>query len=211
MNNLRKTLRNIIKAAIGELIVAFIYAIIIILGVNIFFSNEIQKINNIVDLIAVKSTNKIQKEVKINIETNMLEHYPEYGTRYATLSIPSINVKLPVYNGVDLDLLAYGIGHTTGYYFPGEGGTILYAGHNTSNMLMSLPELKKNESIIVETTYGKYTYKLYDTKILNEDNFFDEIRPKQDKEILILYTCYPVTAITPTPYRYVAYASKEES
>lgn len=207
-NKINKNL-SIVKATSKYLIVAFIYAIVILITICILFSDEIKRINGIVDLISVKSTNKIQKDVKINIETNRLESYPEYGTRYATLIIPKTNVKLPVYYGIEMDILSLGIGHTPGYFFPGEGGTILYAGHNTVNMLHSLPELSNGDEIIIEATYNKYTYKVYDNKILTVDNFFDNISPNLDKEILMIYTCYPVDTLTTTPYRYVVYAIKE--
>ena len=209
-NKIINYLKSIIKVTIKDIIVAFIYAFIISTLLYTIFNKEIQQLNNIVDLISIKTINTINKEIKINKETQRLTSYPEYGYRYATISIPSINVKLPVYYGTELELLTDGVGHTAGYYFPGEGGTILYAGHSNNNIFRDLPNLKNNEIITIETSYGKYNYKVINNKILTIDNFFKEIRPSKEKEILMLYTCYPVTSITLTNERYVVYAIKED-
>ena len=210
MNKILNYLKSIIKATMKDFIVAFIYAFIIIISLFIIFKSEFQQLNNIVDLISIKTMNTVNKDIKIDIKTKKLTSYPEYGYRYATLSIPSININLPVYYGTELELLTDGVGHTAGYYFPGEEGTILYAGHSNNHIFRNLPDLKNNDLITIETSYGKYNYKVYNSKILTVDNFFNEIRPSKEKEILILYTCYPVTSITLTNERYVIYAIKEE-
>ena len=204
-NKIINYLKSIIKVTIKDIIVAFIYAIVIIISLSNIFKNEFQQLNNIIDLISTKTVNNINKDIKLDLTTKKLTSYPEYGYQYAKILIPSININLPVYYGTELDLLVDGVGHTAGYYFPGEGGTILYAGHSNNHIFRDLPNLKNDDIITIETSYGKYNYKVIESKILTTDNFFKEIRPSKDKEILILYTCYPVTAITLTNERYVVY------
>ena len=209
MHNNKNIITKILKATVKNIIVAFIFSLIIILTTYIVFSKPINKVLSIIDLISIK-TNKIQlKDIKINKNTNTLESYPEYGSNYGTLSIPSINVNLPIFYGDDLEILKNGIGHTAGTYFPGEGGSIIYMAHNSSNMLRNLPELKNNDLITVKTVYGTYNYKVYDGKIIEETDF-DSTPLQQNKEILMIYTCYPTTAITYTKYRYIIYANKIE-
>lgn len=200
--------KTIIKATVISTIVAFIYSILILFGTCFLFSNSIQKTFQIINLISEKSNQKILKDIKLDLKTKNLKSYPEYGTKYATISIPSININQPVYYGDDTETLKYGVGQYIASYFPGEGGSILYMGHNTSDKLRNLPQISLGDKIIVTTTYGTYSYIVENTKII-EDTQLDQVPIKREKEILMLYTCYPVTTIVYTKYRFVVYASLE--
>lgn len=196
---------NIVKATIKNVIVAFIYVIIIFAIIYIFFADTISRAISLVDLISVETSKDILKDVKIDLTTKNLESYPKYGSKYGTIRIPSLDVNLPIYYGDTLSILRYGVGHTSGSYFPGEGGSILYMGHNTAGMLRRLPKIKKGAQIIVETTYGKYTYEVYDTKIVQQTDL--EAAPIQrENEILMLFTCYPVNSIGHAKKRFFTYS-----
>ena len=107
--------------------------------------------------------------------------------------------------GNALSILKNGVGHSSLSYFPGEGGSILCMGHNTANMLKDFIGIKNGEQIIIETTYGKYTYEVYDTTIVNEYDM-DSAPIQKEEEILMLYTCYPANSIGHVPDRFFAYA-----
>ena len=207
MHSFSKKLTKKLKATVKYIIVAFIFSCIILSATYLTFQKQIKEITSTLNLISFKSNKIVLKNVKINSNTNTLISYPSYGANYGTLIIPSIEVNLPIYYGDELEILKYGIGHTAGTYFPGEGGSILYMGHNTSNMLKRLPEIKNEDTIEIETTYGKYQYKVYDGKVI-EDTDFASVPIQREEEILMIYTCYPTTAITYTPYRYIIYAKK---
>lgn len=153
--------------------------------------------------------NKQPVETIINEEKNTLENYPEYGAKYATLEIDKINVNLPVYFGDTLDILKKGVGHSSGSYFPGEGGSIIYMGHNSKNMFRRFSELQIGNEIKVTTTYGEYTYKIYDMQLIKETDL-DKLPVQRDKEILMVYTCYPFNNIGYATQRYVVYAELEK-
>lgn len=209
MLNLLKKLTINLKATVKYIIVAFIFSIIALSSTRILFSKEIKNINSIINLISMKSTKRILKDVKIDIKTKTLVVKPNYGSQYGTLKIPSINVNLPIYYGDELEVLKYGVGHTAGTYFPGENGSILYMAHNTQNMLRRLPETSIGDEIIVETTYGTYKYSIYEGKVIEETDM-DSVPIQEEKPLLMLYTCYPTTAIMHTPYRYIVYANQKE-
>ena len=59
--------------------------------------------------------------------------------------------------------------------------------------------------ITLNTTYGIFNYKVSKTKIVNEDDV-DEVPVKKDKEVLMLYTCWPINNIGHASQRYVVYA-----
>jgi len=164
---------------------------------------------SLVNMVSIKTNEKVLKDVKIDLKTKNLKNYPEYGTKYGTIKIPSLNINLPLYYGDSLSIIRYGVGHSSGSYFPGEGGSILCVGHNTSGMLRKLPEIQNGAEIIIETTYGKYTYKVYDTKVVEQTQL--EAAPIQrEKEILMLYTCYPINSIGHAKNRFFAYANLVE-
>lgn len=203
-------LKKILKATVKNVIVAFIYSLLILSVTYFIFHNTINKTFKLINLVSNKTTEKILKDVKLDLTTKNLEVYPEYGSKYATLKIPSIDVEQPIYYGDSLDILKNGVGHYIASYFPGEGGSILYMGHNTKNMLRKLPDIKIGDEITVTTSYGSYKYEVERTKVI-KDTDLDEVPIQREKEILMIYTCYPVTTVVYTPYRFVVYASLKQS
>lgn len=198
--------KEIAKATISKILVAFLYVVVFLSIICITFSNHILKAFSVLDMISVQASKEILKDVKIDLETKNLKQYPEYGERYGTIKIPSLNIDLPLYFGDTLDILKNGIGHSNLSYFPGEGGSILCMGHNTDKFLKKLPEIVNGDIIIIETVYGKYTYEVYETKIVNKYDL--AAAPLQrDKEILMLYTCYPVNGLGHATQRFMTYAN----
>lgn len=207
-----------IRATIKNIIVAFVYVLIILAIIYIPFNSSISRAISLVDMISSSSNkevstvdfeiNKNSEVPQINIDekTKDLTDYPEYGAQYGTIKIPSINVDLPLYFGDSLSILKYGIGHSNFSYFPGEGGTVLCMGHNTVKMLKSLPKANIGDNIILDTTYGTYTYQIYDSAIAYQDEL-EKAPIQREKEILILYTCYPVDGIGHATHRYLVYAN----
>ncbi len=79
------------------------------------------------------------------------------------------------------------------------------AGHNFKSFLANLPKVKVGDIISLKTTYGTFNYEVSKTKIVNEDDV-DEVPVQKDKEILMLYTCWPINNIGHASQRYVVYA-----
>jgi len=199
-----------IKATIKNLIVAFIYTLAISGTVYFLFSDYINNTFSLLEVISINTNKKILEDVKINLETKNLESYPEYGSIYATLKIPSLGISKPVYFGDTLSILKYGVGHYSGSYFPGEGGSVVYMGHNTSDMLEDLPNIKIDDKITIETPYGTYNYLVYDTKIIYATEI-SYVPIQREKEILMLYTCHKMIGIGYSPKRFVVYANLIEN
>ena len=197
-----------IKATIKYLIVALLIIIVIIGGIYLLFGQEVNETFSIISKVAIDIENKKVEQTKMT-EENTLENYPEYGTQYATIKIPRINVDLPVYFGDTLEVLKKGVGHSSGSYFPGEGGSIIYMGHNSKNMFRRFSELQIGDEMIVTTSYGEYTYKIYDMQLIKETDV-DKLPIQREKEILMVYTCYPFNNIGYATQRYVVYAELEK-
>ena len=205
---MRKFVGKAIKATIISVIVAFFITMGIIGCIHLFLGAEIEETISMINKISVNIQNKEIKEIVIN-EENRIENYPEYGTKYATLEIPKINVNLPIYYGDTLEVLTKGVGHSSGSYFPGEGGSIIYMGHRSSNVLRRLNELEPGDEIMVKANYGEYKYRIYDKKIIKETEV-DQVPVQDEKEILMIYTCHPINTIGHAKKRCVVYAELEK-
>ena len=202
-----KFIKKTIKATIINLIVALLVAILIIGSIKLFFGAKIEETISLVNKVAIDLS---QKEVKETVlDNNKIKNYPEYGTQYATIEIPKIDVNLPVYFGDTLEILKKGVGHSSGSYFPGEGGSIVYMGHNSKNVFRRFSELQIGNEITVKTNYGEYKYKIYDMQLIKETEI-DKLPIQKEKEILMIYTCYPFNNIGYATQRYVVYAELEK-
>jgi sortase A len=68
-----------------------------------------------------------------------------------------------------------------------------------------LGEAKINDTINIDTSYGKYAYQIINTQVkLATDKTAYDLSSKDEN--LILYTCYPFDCIGLTPQRYYVYA-----
>ena len=205
-----KYIGKTIKATIVSIIVALFISIGILFIIYLSFRAGIEETISLINKVSIDIDieNKQIKEAILNSE-NQIENYPEYGTQYATIEIPKIDVNLPVYFGDTLEVLKEGVGHSSGSYFPGEGGSIVYMGHNSAKMFRRFSELQIGNEIKIKTNYGEYQYKIYDMQLIKETEV--EKLPIQDqKEILMVYTCYPFNNIGYATQRYVVYAELEK-
>lgn len=205
-----KYIGKTIKATIVSIIVALFITIAMALIIYLSFRAEIDETISLINKVSIDidTGNNQVKEAILNNE-NKIENYPEYGTQYATIQIPKIDVDLPVYFGDTLEVLKKGVGHSSGSYFPGEGGSIIYMGHNSAKIFRRFSELQIGNEITVKTNYGEYQYKIYDMQLIKETEI-EKLPIQEQKEILMVYTCYPFNNIGYTTQRYVIYAELEK-
>lgn len=196
---------KIIKVIVEQLAIAFLFSSILIFGFYFIFSDDLNLCINLLNKMTVVTKKQENEEIHLDTTSKRLINYPAYGTIYATLKIPAINVEAPVYHGDSLDLIKKGIGHYPGSYFPGEGSSIVLAAHNSKEHFMYLPKLKEGDEIILDTIYGTYTYQMISSKII-KDTDTKSLPIQTDKELLMMYTCYPVATIGHKNKRYVVYA-----
>lgn len=205
LNILKKYGKEIVK----ELAISFFFVALFLLGYRFLLKEPLDKKLSILNVMAVspKENDKEAKRVEFDDITKRLKVYPKYGSIYATLKIPSISLELPVYFGDTKEILSKGVGHYSGSFFPGENGSIIMGAHNNAGYFRELPSIKKEDVIIIDTVYGVYKYQTYDMKIVQMTDE-DKIPIVRGDEVLMLYTCYPVTAVGFTSQRYVVYARK---
>ena len=169
----------------------------------LLFNKQISFFLDVTSLLRI-SNNSTTKQIILNNEHEIIS-YLAYGDDYANLIIDNLNIKLPVAFGDNAEILTKSIGHSTTSYLPGEGGSIVYSGHNNKIFLYNLKDIKEGDLIKIETNYGKFTYQVKNIEIMAE-NDYGKLTIDQNQEKLILYTCYPFDNVLYNNQRFVVIA-----
>jgi len=119
---------------------------------------------------------------------------PNIGTHYGELISEDFDLNVPVYYGDNDRILSLGAGHYTGSYMPGFGQPILVSGHNRT-IFAPLEHAEIGDRVTYRTHYGTFVYEIRDISIHHfTDRSAYDLR--QNKEELILYTCWDFTPIS---------------
>lgn len=113
------------------------------------------------------------------------------------MTIPKIDLKVAIGEGVDNGTLKYAVGHFQGTAMPGEKGNFCVAGHRSytySEYFNRLDELKEGDHIIVKTKKGEVTYKIYEKKVV-EPTEVSVLNSTKDATITLV-TCTPIRVAT---------------
>lgn len=132
---------------------------------------------------------------------------PLSGTMFGEIKSEEVGLKAPLYYGDSEEILEKGVGLYTGGHLPGESGTILLGGHDTTFMA-PLEQIKIDSQITIATTYGTFQYQVTEMKALDvmDESAYDL---NKSEENLILYTCYPFGKVTANRSgRYYVYAKR---
>ncbi|MGB3763864.1 MAG: class E sortase [Ornithinimicrobium sp.] len=123
-----------------------------------------------------------------------------HGDTVAVVSIPSIDVELPVLEGVEADILDQGVlGHYPGTTGPGSVGNFAVAGHRTTHgaPLYDLNKVAVGDSIIVQTPQGWDVFTMARQRIVDPDAVEvvaavpDDARSTPTQRWMVLTSCHP--------------------
>ncbi len=145
----------------------------------------------------------VSTQEKIDISEVTL---PDYETVYGTLCIENIELESDLYFGDSDRALKKGVAQFPGSFMPGFGKPILIAGHNNMHF-NALKNISLHDTVKIATNYGEFVYEVTDLAIkkATDPTAYDL---EQDKEQLILYTCYPFDRLGITEDRFFVYADK---
>ena len=110
------------------------------------------------------------------------------------ITIPAINVNKFIVAGVAVSDLQRGPGLFPGSPLPGQLGNVAIAGHRTTYgaPFGRINEIKKNDTIILETTTGTYTYVVHTAPRIIAATDVDVVRTIDSNAALVtLVSCYP--------------------
>jgi sortase A len=126
------------------------------------------------------------------------------GELIATLEIPRLKRVVRVLEGTRAQDLKKGAGHFTLSVRPGFADNSVIAGHRDS-VFSQFGSLKVGDLLIVQTSYGKFTYAIKRFRIVKA-NDRTVIVPTTFAQ-LTLSTCYPFRYIGNAPERFIVIAT----
>lgn len=113
---------------------------------------------------------------------------------YNHLVIPKLNFDNKVWQGPEESLVNKGVWHIPYSSTPDKGSNTVLVGHRFSYkdpaVFYHLDKLKIDEQVIVSWEGKLYTYRVYETKIVEPTDVYVEEATEED--ILTLYTCHPL-------------------
>ena len=127
------------------------------------------------------------------------------GAPVATLSIPRIHFHGLAHQGIGATQLALGPGHYPSTAFPGEPGTVAFAGHRVTHThpFLQINLLRRGDVITVSTKWGRFRYRVYREEIVlpTDVNVLRNVGFQQ----LVLTACHPPHSALE---RYVVFARR---
>jgi sortase A len=111
------------------------------------------------------------------------------------IEIPKIKARLPVYHGVEEDVLQKGIGHMEGSALPigSKGGHVLLVGHTglpDARLFTDLEQLVIGDQFNIRVLNKELVYQVDQIKVVEPDNI-SELMTVQDGDYITLITCTP--------------------
>lgn len=201
---MRNKVIRIGKEIAEQITISFFVSSLVVLFIFFGFSEKINDVLSLLNMITIGEKQVQNQEIKFDSIKKRLAIYPIWGSIWATLEIPDIEINIPVYQGDTLDIIKYGAGHFSGSYFPGEGGSIVLAAHNSRQHFMYLPHLNLGAKVIIHANYGTFTYEVVDAKVI-KDNDMASLPIQTEEETLMMYTCWPTNTVGFKSKRYVVY------
>ena len=137
-----------------------------------------------------------------NIDTDKTLYplYPAEGENIGSLTIPSLNIKLPMIQGTNEKELKKGVGHFIQSVLPGEKDNCVISGHRETSF-RKIGDLKIGDQLILKTSAGTFTYEVSGTRIVDKDD--KTVIVPTDNAVLTMTTCYPFNYIGDAQERYI--------
>ncbi len=113
----------------------------------------------------------------------------------ATIEIPSIDIKFPVYHGTSEAVLQVGIGHVEGTSLPvgGEGTHCALSGHRglpSAKLFTDLDKVQVGDQFMIHVLNETLTYEV-DQILIVEPHEMESLKLEEGKDYCTLITCTP--------------------
>ena len=128
------------------------------------------------------------------------------------ITIPKIDIKLPIYNGASKENMAKGAAYLANTSLPvgGDNTNCVIAAHTRYkgiHMFKRITELKSGDEIYITNLWETLVYKVVETKVIDPKDS-QNIYIQENRSLVTLSTCHPY----PNNYqRYLVYAELVEN
>ena len=130
-------------------------------------------------------------------------NYPSTGDRIGTITLPSLKLNWPIYQGTTDAELAKGVGHYAKSVLPGQNDNSVLSGHRTT-VFTKLCKLNPGQPILVKTSAGTFTYIVRSSRVVLKTD--RTVIVPTAGAVLTLTTCYPFNQLGATDHAYVVSA-----
>jgi sortase A len=139
--------------------------------------------------------NHQQHDLKVSLEhplPRVLKRQPLRGDAIGKIELPTLGRSYYVVEGTNASSLRRGPGHYPDTPLPGEHGTTAIAGHRTTHgaPFRTIDKLHPGDRIVLSMPYGRYTYRVYKTRIVAPTEVSVTKRVGFDQ--LVLSACHPL-------------------
>lgn len=208
---MKKKIIEISFILIGIILIAYpiISACLSAFNQTVAISNYQDVINNLSD---EEKENELQKardynsemEGIVSVDISMSSNEDEtvsylnvlnIGDAMAYISIPKIDVYLPIYHGLSEEVLQSGVGHldTTSFPVGGKGTHAVLAGHTglvRTKIFDDINKLKEKDKFYIDVLGETLAYEVDKIDVVLPDDT-DTIVVEQNKDYVTLITCTP--------------------
>ena len=129
---------------------------------------------------------------------------------FAVLSIPTLDLKMPIYLGATWQHMADGAAHMSETSLPigGINSNCVIAGHrgwNGAAYFLHIPNLGVGDTVIITNLWETLTYEVVETKIIAPYDV-ESIHIQPNRDLITLLTCHPPA--TGGRERYLVYCER---
>lgn len=128
------------------------------------------------------------------------------------ISIPKMNIELPIYLGANKENLKKGAAHLTHTSLPigGENTNAVFAAHrgmSTAAMFRDIERLAIGDEVILANLWETMTYQVAETRVIDPTDI-DAILIQEGRDLVTLISCHPYRH---NYQRYVVYCERREN
>jgi sortase A len=127
---------------------------------------------------------------------------------WAVLSIDTLDLRVPVFEGTDDLALNRGVGWIAGTARPGEAGNIGIAGHR-DGFFRGLKDIAVGHVLVLTTLGAQATYVVDEIEIVSPEKV--EVLHSRVSPSLTLVTCYPFYFVGDAPRRFIVHAALDQT
>jgi len=143
----------------------------------------------------------------------MLADYGLESEVFAVLSIPKLNMEMPIYLGATRKHMADGAAQMSETSLPigGNNTNSVIAGHRGwkgAAYFLYLPDLEEGDLVTITNLWEVLTYQVVDTKVIRP-NDVESIHIQPNRDMITLLTCHPPA--TGGRERYLVYCERIET
>lgn len=132
-------------------------------------------------------------------ETEQVKESVSIGTELGILTVTTLDMKLPVVEGVTEELLKTAVGHIPETAAIGDVGNAVIAGHRNytyGSMFNRLGEMEIGDKISYTSADGENClFEVFEITVIEPSDQIAFIQPTNDR-IITLYTCTPIREAT---------------